>query len=55
MKINDEELSNVNGLLDVENKIISNDQRLKPIVQSDEGMKTISLMLRELIASGDLP
>jgi hypothetical protein len=26
-----------------------------PIVQSDEGMKTISLMLRELIASGDLP
>jgi hypothetical protein len=54
-KIKDEELSNVDGLLDVDNKIISNDQRLKSIVQCNEGMKIISSILKELMESGDLP
>ena len=55
IKIRDEELVNVAGLMDVDDKIISNDKMLKPIVQSDEGIKAISSILKRLIESGDLP
>ena len=55
MKIKGEELASVDGLLDVDDKISSIDHRLKPIVQSDEGMKKISSALKELLESENLP
>lgn len=55
MRIRDEELANVDVLLDVDEKTASNDQRLKPIVQSDEGMKLISSKLKDLMESEDMP
>jgi len=55
MKIKNEELANVDGLLDVDDKVTSIDHKLKPIVQSDEGMKKISSALKELLESENLP
>lgn len=55
MKIKNEELASVDGLLDVDDKTISNDHRLKPTVQSNVGMKKISSVLKELLESEDLP
>ena len=55
MKIKNEELASIDGLLDVDDKTTSIDHRLKHTVQSDEGMKTISLKLKELLKSKDLP
>ena len=55
VRIENEELTNVDGLLDVESKTADNDQKLKPIVQSREGMKLIAMKLKELKESGDLP
>jgi hypothetical protein len=55
MEIRNEELASVDGLLDVDDKTISIDHRLKPTVQSDVGVKKISSILKELLESGDLP
>jgi len=55
MRIKNEELANVDGLLDVDDKMASIDHKLKPTVQSDEGMKKISSALKELLESKNLP
>jgi hypothetical protein len=45
----------VDGLLDVNDNMIGIDHRLKTTVQSDVGVKKISLILKELLVSGELP
>jgi hypothetical protein len=42
-------------LLDVDQQVTDNDEILKPIVQEDEGMKSISLKLKELMESKTQP
>lgn len=45
----------VNGLTEVDHEEEANDIILKSVVQQDEGIKTISMKLKELMESGTLP